>query len=166
MEHFLQHPWYYFKEYQFMQLISGLLSVALTVYAMTWVDNQAKNRWLKEGYLKRKIELEIEIRKVLLEIKQEIIQRNIPYETTQGNFGCYYNELIRSFSPFWDKYKMDILIDEFNIITSSSQNPLEDLKQKYEVFNKDKTFDPTKAYQDCLNQIYIAIAFLQKEMNQ
>ena len=72
MEHFLQHPWFYFKEYDCMQLISGLLSVALTVIAMQHIDNQAKERWTQEGYLRRKIELEIEIRKVLLNIKKEI----------------------------------------------------------------------------------------------
>jgi len=95
MEHFLQHPWYYFKEYEIMELISGLLTVILTVFAMLWIDKRAAKRWMNEGYIKRKIELEIEIRKVLIEIKenikkfpkikQEDIDKKEYYEEFQSN---------------------------------------------------------------------------------
>lgn len=48
--------------------VTGLI----TFLATRSVDNRNKKRWLNDGYLKRKIELEIQIRQVLLNVKREL----------------------------------------------------------------------------------------------
>lgn len=50
-------------------LIPALITGLITFVAMRIIDNKNKKRWLNDGHLKRKIELEIEIRKFLLGIK-------------------------------------------------------------------------------------------------
>lgn len=50
-------------------LIPALLTGLITFTAMRIIDNKNKKRWLNDGHLKRKTELEIEIRKFLLGIK-------------------------------------------------------------------------------------------------
>lgn len=50
-------------------LIPAMLTGLITFIAMRIADNRNKKRWLNDGHLKRKIELEIEIRKFLLGIK-------------------------------------------------------------------------------------------------
>ena len=47
----------------------SLLGVLLTIGAMFFINHQNKNRWLKDGYLKRKVDLELEIRRYLLNIE-------------------------------------------------------------------------------------------------
>lgn len=50
-------------------MIPVLITGTITVIVMRANDNRNKKRWLNDGHLKRKIELEIEIRKFLLGIK-------------------------------------------------------------------------------------------------
>lgn len=50
-------------------LIPAMLTGLITFIAMRIADNRNKKRWLNDGHLKRKTELEIEIRKFLLGIK-------------------------------------------------------------------------------------------------
>lgn len=50
-------------------LVPALLTGLITFTAMRIADSRNKKRWLNDGHLKRKIELEIEIRKFLLGIK-------------------------------------------------------------------------------------------------
>lgn len=50
-------------------LIPTLITGFVTFITMRIVDGRNKKRWLNDGHLKRKIELEIEIRKFLLGIK-------------------------------------------------------------------------------------------------
>ncbi len=42
-------------------VIGGLISGAITFWAMKYIDDLAGKRWLQEGFLKRKVELEVEI---------------------------------------------------------------------------------------------------------
>jgi hypothetical protein len=163
LEHFLQHPWYYFKEYEIMQLISGLLTVALTVFAMWWIDKRAAKRWINEGYIKRKIELEIEIRKVLLEIKQEIIKKNLR-DANQDYMNNFYNELLRTLSSYWKNNKINILIDEYTIYNTNSAYYLKSLKEKYNAFTKDTKPTPVERYQNLTNQIFSTIESLEEEI--
>lgn len=50
-------------------MIPVLITGTITVIVMRANDNRNKKRWLNDGHLKRKTELEIEIRKFLLGIK-------------------------------------------------------------------------------------------------
>lgn len=50
-------------------LVPAFITGVITFIAMRINDNRNKKRWLNDGHLKRKIELEIEIRKFLLGIK-------------------------------------------------------------------------------------------------
>lgn len=52
----------------FGAVLGGLISGGITFGAMTTIDNENKKRWLKDGYLKRKIDLEMQLRKYLLEV--------------------------------------------------------------------------------------------------
>ncbi len=56
-----------------MPVIEAILTGLITWAAMWFIDNQAKKRWTQEGYLKRKIELEIEIRKYLINIQNQYL---------------------------------------------------------------------------------------------
>lgn len=58
---FTQPSW--FTEHQ------SIIGVLITIGAMFFINKENRKRWLNDGYLKRKIELEIEIRKFLLGIK-------------------------------------------------------------------------------------------------
>jgi hypothetical protein len=46
--------------------------VLITAGAMWFIDWQNKKRWLKDGYIKRKASIEIEIRQILLNIKRQL----------------------------------------------------------------------------------------------
>lgn len=50
-------------------LIPALVTGIITFIAMRLIDNKNKKRWLNDGHMKRKTDLEIEIRKFLLSIK-------------------------------------------------------------------------------------------------
>lgn len=53
-------------------LIPALLTGLITFFAMRITDSRNKKRWLNDGHIKRKTELEIEIRKFLLGIKANV----------------------------------------------------------------------------------------------
>lgn len=50
-------------------IIPAFITGVITFVAMRIIDNKNKKRWLNDGHVKRKTELEIEIRKFLLGIK-------------------------------------------------------------------------------------------------
>lgn len=50
-------------------LVPALLTGMITFIAMRIIDNKNKKRWLNDGHLRRKTDLEIEIRKILLGVK-------------------------------------------------------------------------------------------------
>lgn len=49
-------------------IVPAIITGLITFAAMKLIDNANKKRWLKDGYLKRKIELEMQLRKYLLEV--------------------------------------------------------------------------------------------------
>ena len=54
-------------------LIPVIITGCVTVIVMRSNDNRNKKRWLNEGHLKRKVDLEIQIRKFLLGIKMNAL---------------------------------------------------------------------------------------------
>lgn len=134
-QHLIEHPWYYFKEYQIMELISGLLSVGLTVFAMWWIDKRAAKRWTQEGYLKRKIELEIEIRKVLLNIKNELYPLSLNKEMTEKE---KYTNLSLIKSKIYDIKRKNLNGPFYKIIDNGlkTEYNLKLLLEEYIYFNK------------------------------
>lgn len=63
---------YHARHYMFEMakiLIPALITGVITFLAMRITDSRNKKRWLNDGHIKRKTELEIEIRKFLLGIK-------------------------------------------------------------------------------------------------
>lgn len=63
-----QHSRHYIWELSKI-LVPALLTGLITFTAMRIIDNKNKKRWLTDGHIKRKTELEIEIRKFMLGIK-------------------------------------------------------------------------------------------------
>lgn len=63
-----QHARHYIWELSKI-LVPALLTGLITFTAMRIIDNKNKKRWLTDGHIKRKTELEIEIRKFMLGIK-------------------------------------------------------------------------------------------------
>lgn len=53
-------------------LIPAFITGIITILVMMGIEHRNKKRWLNEGHLKRKIELEIQIRKFLLGIKGNV----------------------------------------------------------------------------------------------
>lgn len=49
-------------------IVPAVITGLITFGAMKLIDNANKTRWLKDGYLKRKIDLEMQLRKYLLEV--------------------------------------------------------------------------------------------------
>lgn len=176
MEHFLQHPWYYFKEYQIMQLISGILSVVLTGFAMWWIDKKAAKRWTQEGYLKRKIELEIEMRKDLIWLNELFIKysnssdsENIEHSPSDVNAiqDRIHQEKLKN--------RLNLLIKEYNLITNNELG-IKNFEDIFESFIKPKegnqppTENERKQKAIDLNNLKKAtdllIDILQKEMKK
>lgn len=149
INHLLQYPLYYFKEYDCMLLISGLLTVVLTVFAMLWVDNRAKKRYLNEGYLKRKIELEIEIRKILLTIKRAIdelppkneLHELIEKESFDNDDRKILEKICRTFGTIKDtlkkpEYNIKTFLDEYFYFNKTNKNSLKLFLKSYKEFFK------------------------------
>ena len=55
-------------------LIPVFITGLITVIVMRGNENRNKKRWLNDGHLKRKTELEIGIRKFLLGIKENVLE--------------------------------------------------------------------------------------------
>lgn len=51
---------YWIKEYSFMQIISGLITVSITIGAMCFIDYQNRKRWLTEAYAREEAKSTIE----------------------------------------------------------------------------------------------------------
>lgn len=53
-------------------MVPAFITGVITFVAMRVIDNKNKKRWLNDGHMKRKVELEIQIRKLLLGIKANV----------------------------------------------------------------------------------------------
>lgn len=53
-------------------MVPAFITGVITFLAMRIIDNKNKKRWLNDGHIKRKVELEIQIRKFLLGLKDTV----------------------------------------------------------------------------------------------
>lgn len=106
--------------------VTGLITFLVT----RSVDDRNKKRWLNDGYLKRKIELEIQIRQVLLNIKRELdklsaienideIKENLPV--------CFCNadslnpgSLLVS-TQLKSEFALDYIVDEYLVFNKNNK---------------------------------------------
>lgn len=84
-------------------LIPALLTGLITFFAMRITDSRNKKRWLNDGHIKRKTDLEIEIRKFLLGIKADVsdeyhILADWYAQRDEGNNEDIGTELIHNFN--------------------------------------------------------------------
>lgn len=95
----------------FGALLGGLISGGITFWAMKAVDNENKKRWLNNGYLKRKIELEVEIIKYIKYL-QGICLVNINFEDMKNFYASEITdkkiEKLKKFNEFYEHF-IDIL---------------------------------------------------------
>jgi hypothetical protein len=134
--------------------------VLITVLAMWFIDSQNTKRWSNDGYLKRKIELEIEIRKILLNIKKQIdllpklnqfdylINKKLTLQDLEllneinSNIGIIHWRLFEKNTKKLNKdYNIEPLIDEYIIFYKAKKQTLIEFKDIYETF---LNFNPIK----------------------
>lgn len=141
-------------------LTPALLTGTITFFAMRVADNKNKKRWLNAGYLKRKIELEIRIRQVLLNIKRELdlfpdlnkmneIKNNLNKDYLEE-----LNKVNRTFSEIKKQIKKSTNLGNMIILTDDLKDEylIEHLIDEYLIFSKNqKVFNNyNKAYNDFL----------------
>lgn|SRR5574344_1553738 len=135
-------------------LIPAIVSGLLTWLAVWWTNKKNTERWLNEGFLKKKIELKLLLRKKLLAIKLlfdelpscedlnsliiddkfdvsqlELLNKaNSTFEEIKRKFKDYHQN-INGFLK--DDYDVNLLLEEYKIF----DNYVEDFQEKYNKFN-------------------------------
>lgn len=126
----------------------------LTVVVMRGNDSRNKKRWLNEGYLKRKIELEIEIRQILLNIKRQL--DNLPDTKTlkeiKNSLNETYlqelNEINKTFLKLKkefkkDDYAVEHLLDEY-LVFVKKRNVFDEYKKSHQDFLTEEAYENTE----------------------
>lgn len=171
-------------------LIPVFITGFITVVVMRANDNRNKKRWLNEGYLKRKVELEIELRKVLLNLKRkldlfpELKELEEIMESLDENYLIELNQINQT---FWivkkeitkyvdlgnmkiatenpnDDYDIESLIDEY-LVFVKNKNIFNNYKKQYRAF-METPVSITKTKKDCLGndeEIGISVEDLNSE---
>lgn len=138
------------EKYQYiMPIISAVITGLITWWAMWFIDNQAKKRWLNEGYQRREVELNIEIRKILLNIKKETDEfpsKNEFYslvgkESFDENDRKNLEQIFRTFGIIKDNLKkpecdIKTIFDEYSYFNKTNENSLNLFKKYYKDFFK------------------------------
>lgn len=81
-------------------LIPATLTALITFWAMRITDSRNKRRWLNDGHIKRKTELEIGIRKFLLGIKANVLEEY--YTLADGENEETAPEVVEAFNKDFD----------------------------------------------------------------
>lgn len=111
-------------------LVPVCITGVITFLATRSIDNRNKKRWLNDGYLKRKIELEIQIRQVLLNIKRELDKlsaienaeeikekiSNCFYDTNASNSGSTLVSI-----QLKSEFAIDYVIDEYLVFNKNNK---------------------------------------------
>lgn len=145
-------------------LVPALLTGLITFTAMRIADNRNKKRWLHDGHLKRKTELEIEIRKILLSIKstmsdkyeilgdwpenQDEVDKQLTYE---------FNESFEKLSKYIeskDKNEDFVLIDEYVYYAPRTGKLFNEFKSLYKKIFELKTLYVNQDSKSPANIIY------------
>lgn len=145
-------------------LIPALLTGLITFVAMRIIDNKNKKRWLNDGHMKRKTDLEIEIRKFLLGIKShtseyeiladlynpksntelEYIDSKIIYNFNkdfENLFKYFKNEESQTSSNVYDDKSIFALMDEYICYVPKMKHLFNDFKALCDEICELKTLD-------------------------
>lgn len=127
------------------EIAKVIIPVALgliTVVVMRSNDNRNKKRWLNEGYLKRKIELEIQIRQILLNIKRQLdkfpdLKSLKEIKDNPENYLEELNEINATFfkikKEIKDDYNLEPLLDEY-LVFVKKRNLFDEYKKIHQDF--------------------------------
>lgn len=146
---------FYAEKYSnLIPILAAVLTGLITWAAMSFIDNQAKKRWMNEGYQKRRIELEIEIKRILSNIKDSInsnvsVYFNMPEQTKQDYIKL--NSLIEEYSHF-NKKILNFNLDSLNFCLG------------HQCLTSDQEAEVKK--KNCLNTINNIIEFINNEMKK
>lgn len=104
---------YWLKDYQ--SIIGIIFSCFISIGAMWWSNKQNEKRWLNEGYLKRRQEIEFELLKLKTNdfiIKQKQALQPFMHQTyiTAKNLRTYYSELLEEATKFSDLFYLFLLL--------------------------------------------------------
>lgn len=153
-------------------LIPASLTAVVTFIAVKITDNRNQKRWLNDGLIKRKTELEIEIRKILLNIKRQLdllpslekleeIKNNLSkdYINELEQINETFSEIKREIKAYArlggmliangnleDDYIIEPLIDEY-LIFVKTKNVFSDYNKIYNEFLKTPSHE-TKTQKD------------------
>lgn len=144
-------------------IVPAFITGMITIMVMIGIEHKNKKRWLNEGHLKRKVELEIQIRKFLLGIKGNIpdeyyalADRENEETTSNADFNKDFETLLnylkieeeqrgpniyedKSIFALMDEYvcyvpKIRSLFDEFKTIGAEILKNPENIKDKANIY--------------------------------
>lgn len=104
------------KDYQ------AIIGVVLTIVVMVWVSWLDHQRWLKNGYLKRKTDLEIEIRQKLLKIKDLFYMWNFETTLKEIDIEALIKNIENNSLSGDDRTKIDTILRACDYIKAKSQD--------------------------------------------
>ncbi len=131
------------KKYQFLKLLdlhnmnnyfSAFITGVITVFAMWSIDNQNKKRWMKEGYLKKNIEFEIQVCNKFYKISDDFLF------IAKFINGCGFFEDIDDF----EKFSFEEIIKERK----------KDIVEFYHFLTKNKNFLLQSFSSDIVNELF------------
>lgn len=144
--------------WEIAKVVVPVIITGLITFVVMWtIDNKNKKRWLNDGHIKRKIELEIEIRKFLLGIKAnnmidyEVLANwceEIDYEDIDANLVCDFNNSFEKLSDYLNEEgeegghhykKIFALMDEYECYVPKINKFFRDFKTFYEKILELKT---------------------------
>jgi hypothetical protein len=126
------------------EIIKVFIPVLITVGVMIFIDWQNKKRWLNEGYLKRKIDLELKIKEMLLRINLQLNKFPSIDELSIINNKTEFNTNDLKFLENLNTIFMDKIEPSIKDISSVSCFVKKDLKTEYDInllLEEYKTFD-------------------------
>lgn len=135
-------------------LVPALLTGLITIITMKIIDSKNKKRWLNDGHIKRKVELEIEIRKYLLGVKantnngyEELADWYENQDESDSLEIQSFNKSFESLCSYLSKEENDghnyrkifVLMDEYACYVPKINNIFEDFKRLHDKILELKT---------------------------
>ena len=86
-------------------IVPAIISGLITIGGMIYTNNQNQKRWENDGYLKRKIELEIRLKERVLAIRELLKDFNIDEIFKLNQKQNFINEDLQSLNEINEKYR-------------------------------------------------------------